>query len=132
MEALSLAIDEGLVRSSHDCSEGGIGAGGQRKWRLPGGLGMQLSLMNVPRDPDVTTDDMLLFSESNSRFIVEVAPEKQEAFEACMAGAYSEMIGLSPQVRQAFEKGTAGCPDRLHRHGGLRVRISLSTAPMEV
>ena len=75
-----------------------------------GGLGMHLSLMNVPRDADVTTDDVSLFSESNSRFIVEVAPEKQEAFEKCMAGVHSEMVGLSPQVREAFEKDTAGVP----------------------
>ncbi len=109
MEALSLAIDQGLVRSCHDCSEGGIGAAAA-EMAFAGGLGMHLSLMNVPRDADVTTDDVALFSESNSRFIVEVAPEKQEAFEKCMAGVYSEMVGLSPQVRQAFEKGTAGVP----------------------
>ena len=109
MEALSLAIDQGLVRSCHDCSEGGIGAAAA-EMAFAGGLGMQLSLVNVPRDPDVTTDDVALFSESNSRFIVEVVQEKQEAFEKCMAGIYSEMVGLSPQVRQAFEKGTAGVP----------------------
>ena len=109
MEALSLAIDQGLVRSCHDCSEGGIGAAAA-EMAFAGGLGMQLSLVNVPRDADVTTDDVALFSESNSRFIVEVAPEKQEAFEKCMAGVYSEIVGLSPQVRQEFEKGTAGVP----------------------
>ena len=109
MEALSLAIDQGLVRSCHDCSEGGIGAAAA-EMAFAGGLGMQLSLVNVPRAADVTTDDVALFSESNSRFIVEVAPEKQESFEKCMAGVYSEMVGLSPQVRQAFEKGTAGVP----------------------
>jgi phosphoribosylformylglycinamidine synthase len=109
MEALSLAIDQGLVRSCHDCSEGGIGVAAA-EMAFAGGLGMQLSLTNLPRAPDVTTDDVALFSESNSRFIVEVAPEKQEAFEKCMAGVYSEMVGLSPQVRQAFEKGAVGVP----------------------
>jgi phosphoribosylformylglycinamidine synthase len=109
MEALSLAIDQGLVRSCHDCSEGGIGVAAA-EMAFAGGLGMHLSLMNLPRDADVTTDDVSLFSESNSRFIVEVAPEKQEAFEKCMAGVHSEMVGLSPQVREAFEKGTAGVP----------------------
>lgn len=109
METLSHAIAQGLVRSCHDCSEGGIGVAAA-EMAFAGGLGMQLSLTNVPRDAEVTTDDVLLFSESNSRFIVEVTPEKQEAFEKCMAGVYSEMVGLSPQVRQAFEKGTAGVP----------------------
>ena len=109
METLSLAIDQGLVRSCHDCSEGGVGVAAA-EMAFAGGLGMQLSLADLPRDPDVTTDDVSLFSESNSRFIVGVAPEKQEAFEKCMAGAHSEMVGLSPQVREAFEKGTSGVP----------------------
>ena len=109
MEALSLAIDQGLVRSCHDCSEGGIGAAAA-EMAFAGGLGMQLSLTDVPRDANVTADDVLLFSESNSRFIVEVAPEKQEAFEGCMAGVHSVMAGLSPQVKEAFEKGIAGVP----------------------
>ena len=109
MEALSLAIDQGLVRSCHDCSEGGIGAAAA-EMAFAGGFGMQLSLTSVPRDPDVTADDALLFSESNSRFIVEVAPEKQEAFERCMAGIHPVMAGVSPQVKEAFEKGIAGVP----------------------
>ena len=109
MEALSLAIDQGLVRSCHDCSEGGIGAAAA-EMAFAGGLGIHLSLVNVPRDPDVTADDVLLFSESNSRFIVEVVPEKQEAFEKCMAGVHPVMTGLSPQVKEAFEKGIASVP----------------------
>ena len=40
------------------------------------------------------TDDVSLFSESNSRFIVEVAPEKQEAFEKCMADISIGCIGV--------------------------------------
>ena len=109
MEALSLAIDQGLVRSCHDCSEGGIGVAAA-EMAFAGGFGMHLSLTDLPRDPDVTSDDALLFSESNSRFIVEVAPEKQEAFERCMAGIHPVMAGLSPQVKEAFEKGIAGAP----------------------
>ena len=77
MEALSLAIDQRLVRSCHDCSEGGLGVA-TAEMAFAGGLGMHLSLKNVSRDGDVTTDDVSLFSESNSRFVVEVAPEKQE------------------------------------------------------
>lgn len=109
MEVLSFAIDQGLVRSCHDCSEGGIGVAAA-EMAFAGGLGMQLSLMNVPRDADIQTDDVLLFSESNSRFIVEVTPEKQEAFERCMAGIDSMMVALPPQVREAFEKGNIEVP----------------------
>ena len=92
MEVLSLAIDQGLVRSCHDCSEGGIGVAAA-EMAFAGGYGMHLSLTNVPCDANVTTDDVSLFSESNSRFIAEVAPEKQEAFEKCMAGIPIGCIG---------------------------------------
>ena len=107
MEVLSLAIDQGLVRSCHDCSEGGIGVAAA-EMAFAGGLGMHLSLMNVPRDADVTTDDVSLFSESNSRFIVEVAPEKQEAFEKCMAGIPIGCIGTVGDSADFVVKGTDG------------------------
>ena len=49
MEALSLAVDQGLVRSCHDCSEGGIGAAAA-EMAFAGGLGMHLSLIKrAPR-----------------------------------------------------------------------------------
>ena len=107
MEALSLAIDQGLVRSCHDCSEGGIGVAAA-EMAFAGGLGMHLSLMNVPRDPDVTTDDVSLFSESNSRFIVEVAPEKQEAFEKCMADVPIGCIGTVVESADFVVSGIDG------------------------
>ena len=107
MEALSLAIDQGLVRSCHDCSEGGIGVAAA-EMAFAGGFGMQLSLTSVPRDPDVTADDALLFSESNSRFIVEVAPEKQEAFERCMASIPIGCIGTVVENGDFIVKGTDG------------------------
>ena len=107
MEALSLAIDQGLVRSCHDCSEGGIGAAAA-EMAFAGGLGMHLSLMNVPRDADVTTDDVSLFSESNSRFIVEVPPEKQQAFEKCMMGIQIGCIGTVVENADFVINGTDG------------------------
>ena len=105
MEALSLAIDQGLVRSSHDCSEGGIGAAAA-EMAFAGGLGMHLSLADVPRDVDVTADDVLLFAESNSRFIAEVPPEQQEAFEECMAGVPIGCIGTVVDSADFVVNGT--------------------------
>ena len=107
MEALSLAIDQGLVRSCHDCSEGGIGAAAA-EMALAGGLGMYLSLTDLPRDANVTTDDVSLFSESNSRFIVEVAPEKQEAFKKGMAGVPIGCIGTVVESADFVVNGTDG------------------------
>ena len=107
MEALSRTIDQGLVRSCHDCSEGGIGAAGA-EMAFAGGLGMHLSLTDLPRYAGVTTDDVLLFSESNSRFVVEIAPEKQAAFERCMVGIPIGCIGTVVESRDFIVNGTDG------------------------
>ena len=107
MEALSLSIDQGLVRSCHDCSEGGIGVA-VAEMAFAGGLGMQLSLTNVPCGADVATDDVLLFAESNSRFVAEVAPEKQEAFEKCMTGIPIGCIGTVVESTDFVVNGTDG------------------------
>jgi len=80
MNALSDAINQGLVRSCHDCSEGGL-AVAAAEMAFAGGLGMRLNLKNVPTSDSLDRDDKILFSESNTRFIVEVSPENQEQFE---------------------------------------------------
>ena len=38
-------------------------------------------------------DDYVLFSESNTRFLVEVAPEDRQQFESMMAGVDFAVIG---------------------------------------
>jgi len=45
-----------------------------------GGLGALVHLKPVPLGEPVDRDDFILFSESNSRFLVEVAPEDEEKF----------------------------------------------------
>jgi phosphoribosylformylglycinamidine synthase len=96
-EALGRAIAKGLVRACHDCSEGGI-AVAAAEMAFAGGLGMDLYALAVPRPPEITRDDVILFSESNSRFLCEVAPEKVEAFEAALKG-----IALAPLGRVTDE-----------------------------
>ena len=71
--ALHLAIRRALVRSCHDLSEGGL-AVGLAEMAIAGGLGADVSLGAVPRDVDVDCDLVLLFSESPTRFLLEVAP----------------------------------------------------------
>ncbi len=90
--ALAAATDAGLVRACHDCSEGGIGVA-LAEMAFAGGLGAELFLAAVPKTDDVLRDDVLLFSESNSRFIVEVRPENKQAFEQKMAGVACAAAG---------------------------------------
>ncbi len=99
METLSSAINRGLVRSCHDCSEGGIGVAAA-EMAFAGGYGMSLNLSNVPTGEDISYDDFLLFSESNSRFLVEIEPKNQTTFEHHMEGV---PIGCLGQVIDSQE-----------------------------
>ncbi len=89
--ALSRAIDSRLVASCHDCSDGGLGIA-LAEVAFAGGFGMDIALSDVPRE-GITRDDYLLFSESQSRFVVTISPQAKEAFEEIMAGHTCACIG---------------------------------------
>jgi phosphoribosylformylglycinamidine synthase len=90
--AMAKATADGLVRACHDCSEGGL-AVAAAEMAFAGGLGMRLDLTAVPHTDDARTDAVLLFSESNSRLVVEVAPDGKDRFEAAMTGVPHARIG---------------------------------------
>jgi len=92
MNALSGATAKGLVKACHDLSEGGIGVAAA-EMAFAGGLGMTVNLKNVPLAESIERDDFILFSESNSRFLVEVAPADKEEFEKMMSGVAFAEIG---------------------------------------
>jgi len=97
MEKLSAAIRSGIVSACHDCSEGGIGVAAA-EMAFAGGLGAEISLSDVPFRNRYAArgekrSDSVLFSESNTRFIAEVAKDNREAFEKAMTGAAIGMIG---------------------------------------
>lgn len=92
MDKLSMATEQGLVRACHDCSDGGIGVA-IAEMAFAGGLGASIRLKDVPLAVAIDRDDFILFSESNSRFLVEVAPRNREAFEKTMNGATFAAIG---------------------------------------
>ena len=92
MDKLSEASGKGLVRACHDCSDGGIGVA-VAEMAFAGGLGADIGLASVPLGEALGRDDFILFSESNSRFLVEVAPENAAEFERVMGGAVFGAIG---------------------------------------
>ncbi len=92
MDRLSAATEKGLVRACHDCSDGGIGVA-IAEMAFAGGLGATIDLKKVPLGEPIDRDDFILFSESNSRFLVEVAPESKEEFEEIMDGVGVSNIG---------------------------------------
>jgi len=92
MDKLSLATEKGLVRACHDLSEGGL-AVAIAEMAFAAGLGATVYLEHIPLDEPIDRDDFILFSESNSRFLVEVASECRAEFEKLMKGISLAAIG---------------------------------------
>jgi phosphoribosylformylglycinamidine synthase len=92
--AMHRAISNGLVRSCHDLSEGGL-AVALAEMAFAGGCGASVSLDRVPHDtptgPQQTTT--LLFSESNTRFLVETSPQRANEFLTALQGVPCAQIG---------------------------------------
>ncbi|MFH1785023.1 MAG: phosphoribosylformylglycinamidine synthase subunit PurL [Candidatus Micrarchaeota archaeon] len=80
-KSFSSAIEEGLVASAHDVSDGGLAIAFAES-SLGYSLGAEIDLSKIPK----TTEDIisLLFSESAGRFVVSVKPENAEKFERVM------------------------------------------------
>jgi phosphoribosylformylglycinamidine synthase len=107
MDALSAAMDNGLVKACHDLSEGGIGVAAA-EMALAGGLGMAINIGKVPLGEAIDRDDYVLFSESNTRFLVEVNPEDRPPFEGMMAGVDFAAIGQVTSEQKLEVHGLKG------------------------
>ncbi len=90
-EALGRAMAKGLVASCHDCSDGGLGVA-LAETAFGGALGMEVDFRKVPSS-GVDRNDVFLFSESQSRFVVTVHPENQTSFEDCLKGVTFSEVG---------------------------------------
>jgi len=89
---LQKAIEEGLVASCHDCSDGGLGIA-LAETAFAGGLGMHVDLRDVPYRGK-KRNDYILFSETASRFVVTVHPENAARFAKQLAHAVFAEIGF--------------------------------------
>ncbi len=92
MDAVTRAHDRGLTRACHDLSEGGL-AVAAAEMAISGDCGVELHLNSVPRNGNTERDDFLLFSESNSRFLVEVPKNLKDEFEATMKAVPHAHLG---------------------------------------
>ena len=92
MDALSRATHAGFLKACHDCSEGGL-AVAAAEMAFSGGLGMEMDLEKILYQGIRKRDDVLLFSESNTRFVVEVGPQDQKRFEQIMRVLPVSLIG---------------------------------------
>jgi phosphoribosylformylglycinamidine synthase len=91
--ALHAAISAGLVRACHDASEGGL-AVALAEMAFAGGLGARVDLAAAPHtvvSPHAAP--VLLFSESNTRFLCEVPDQRAADFERCLGGVPHGHLG---------------------------------------
>jgi phosphoribosylformylglycinamidine synthase II len=88
---LNEAMDSGRVRACHDLSDGGLGVAAA-EMAFTGDLGFDLELTAVPTSEEMR-DDLVLFSESNGRLLVEVPEEHCAAFEALMGDTIFANVG---------------------------------------
>ncbi|MFP4058008.1 MAG: AIR synthase-related protein [Candidatus Brocadiia bacterium] len=102
LDAMSRAVRNRLVHSVHAPGKGGLGAGLARV-AFGAELGLRVDLARVPAQ-DVARDDVLLFSESASRYIATVPPAHRVAFEETLAGVPLACVGevtAQPRLRIA-------------------------------
>lgn len=98
------AAKEGLMRSVHDLSDGGLGIA-LAESAIAGRRGVHVDLSQIPADESVSTE-RLLWSESCGRFLVSVAPGNSAAFEARMDSVACARIGeVSAGSRIVVEYG---------------------------
>jgi phosphoribosylformylglycinamidine synthase II len=104
-EALSRAIEEATVASCHDISDGGLGVA-LAETAFAGGFGMEIDLRKVPGS--LERSDTVLFSETQSRFVVTVAPPKKQQFEATMGNCVFAPIGTVTEQERFDVRGLDG------------------------
>jgi phosphoribosylformylglycinamidine synthase len=97
------AIATGLVRSCHDLSEGGL-AVGLAEMAFAGGIGVDITGLAELQ----LADDVALFSESPTRFLLEVAPDMLDKVATVFGDAPMRKIGQTcrePRLRIAGASG---------------------------
>jgi phosphoribosylformylglycinamidine synthase len=107
MDKVSAAIRAGLVRACHDCSEGGIGVT-LSEMAFSGEIGAEIDLGHVPTEHRQMRSDEILFSESPTRWVCEVAPAHQKDFESLMSGLPFSLIGQTATTQRLRVRGLSG------------------------
>jgi len=101
---VAAAIGRGLIRSAHAPTRGGLAAG-FALCALGGNLGARINLDLAPHGENLA-DDELLFSESNSRFIVTAAPASQEKLERIFKNIPYACVGTVANDKKLTVHGT--------------------------
>jgi phosphoribosylformylglycinamidine synthase len=100
------AISEEVFSAIHSVGVGGLGFG-LAKMAMAGEMGAEVDLEMVPRDSDLKAAE-IVFSESQSRFIVTVPPERSRKFEEIFGYEDFAIIGkVVSEPALIFKQGKA-------------------------
>jgi phosphoribosylformylglycinamidine synthase len=105
-ERIARLTGAGALRSCHDCSDGGLGVA-LAESAFSGGFGMEIDLRGVPQE-GIERDDLLLFSESQSRFVISVSAERREDVERELEGVPFGLVGKVLKDDRFQVRGLAG------------------------
>ncbi len=98
--AVASLIRDGLVRSAHDCSEGGILVAAA-EMAFAGGLGVRVDLGRIPHGPG-TSREACAFAESPCRYLLEVDQDRMAEVVARLGSIPHADIGQFT-LEEAFE-----------------------------
>ncbi len=107
MESVTKAIDSGCVRACHDISEGGLGVA-IAEMAFSSDLGIDIFLKAVPTVNNAVRNDLVLFSESNSRFLIEVPKKQSSKFESITKDVPHAVVGVVTESRRLRVYGLKG------------------------
>lgn len=103
--SLFKAIQNNLVSSSISIGRGGLGISLARK-SIGGRLGIDVSIEKITGK--ITRSDFALYSESQGRFLITIAPENKKAFEKVMANNAFSQIGTVTDEQKFKVRGING------------------------
>jgi phosphoribosylformylglycinamidine synthase II len=89
--ALNKAMDDGLIMACHDCSEGGLAVAAAEMVLASHGKGIELDLRKI--GTGIRRSDFAAFSESNSRYLIEVNEESNKPLQYLFRGLPCWEIG---------------------------------------
>jgi phosphoribosylformylglycinamidine synthase len=105
--AVHEAISSGVVRACHDLSEGGL-AVAVAEMAFAGGIGADMTDLARLPGAESESDEVRLFSESPTRFLIEAKPGHAAELARCFAGVPLVKVGTTvaePRLRIAGANG---------------------------
>jgi phosphoribosylformylglycinamidine synthase subunit PurSL len=104
--AVERAISQGLIRSAHDISDGGLAVAFSES-AFAGGLGAQIDGAAIPQ-AGIFRDDYLLFSETPSRFVLTVKEDNLQSVLNLLKKVPHGVVGKVTEGSRLTIKGIYG------------------------